>query len=212
MPPGNDSSNVTFTTISDTRRIFYAGYDIKRYPPYPVPALPDHGRLSGRGPCGLCLQRGRGHLPHHSLLPYGGVCGRMGRTGQKKHLRTQHGNLPDAVRGRRGFSRPRRASGRFPGHYFHRFPGTAAHAARSLPHGRGAAARRHPCGRQNHRHPCPVHLRRPFRHLCLPTDRRGHFLREQRAGSYGSVSRSPSGGSGGKNPFSELLRRLPHLP
>ena len=62
------------------------------------------------------------------------------------------------------------------------------------------------------RQPCPLHLRRPFRHLRLPPDRLCHAVLQQPAGGYGPGRCGPSVRHQGPRPLPALLRRLPHLP
>lgn len=47
----------------------------------------DDGRQHRGGPCGLCLYRSRGHLPHHPVLCHGGAVGQVVGGGPEEYVR-----------------------------------------------------------------------------------------------------------------------------
>ena len=171
-----------------------------------------YGRQQRRRVRLLCVYRGGGHLPDHSVEPHGRPGGPVVRCRQEEHLRHHGEGVRDAVRGRRRRRGARLAGRRRADHHLHGFPGSAPHDPQHVQDGRRAAAVRVPRQRAHAGHPGAVHLRRPLRRHGVPPDGLRHAGRDQRPGGHGPVGRGAPVRHQGPHPLHQFLRRIPHLP
>ena len=172
----------------------------------------DLRRQRGGGIRRLCVLRGRSHLPHHTLQPYGGARRRVVGQRQEEHLRPAGSSGGDAVRGRRLRRVPRRTGGRCAGHQLHRLSGPDADDPHPAPYLRRASARRAARGVPHRGYPRILHLRRPLRRNELPSDGLCPALQRQCAGIRRSGCRGTFERHQGPHPVPALLRRLPYQP
>ena len=157
------------------------------------------------------VQRGRGDLPDHPVVPDGGPGRPVVGERAEEHLRHAGQGRGDAVRGRRrrrGARLPRR---RRADDDLHGVPGPAAHDPEHVQDRGRAAPQRVPRLRPYRLHPRAEHLRRPQRRHGMSADRLRHAVRKQRAGGHGPLSRRPPRRADRQGAVHQLLRRLPHL-
>ena len=116
-----------------------AGSDPERQKECPhVGEVGRDGRQHGRRPHRLSRQRGLRHLSDHALVDDGGARRRVGRPGHQEHLGPGAGHPADAVGGRRGRGRARRAAERRAHDDVHGVAGIPADAARTCTRSRAS--------------------------------------------------------------------------
>ncbi len=169
------------------------------------------GRHRGDRPRRSQGQRGHRHLPDHPVVSHSGALRRLvGRRQEEPLGQRAHGG-GDAVRGRSGRRRPRRAAGRVALDHVHGLSGPAAHDPHDVQSGRRAVAHLLARDRPLHRRPGSVHLRRPpGRHGRAPDRLRAARL-QLRAGVARPGARRVGRHAQEPHPLHPLLRRLPHL-
>ncbi len=162
-------------------------------------------RQPSRCPRELHVLGSRCHLPHHSVIDDGRICGRMVRSRPSQHLRRDGAGTRDAERRRCRRCRARIVASRSAYHNIHSLARPAADDSQHVQDCRRTAADSIPRVGTYTGQPCAEHLRRPSGRDVSTPDRICNACRRFGTGGYGPGRRGTPGRNQKQCTFCQLL-------